>query len=69
MPIGGVVFEKEVNPLSRRIQRLFEETRSAYLSAKENPKEYAKKWHEAIDRLQRKFNEIDDLARDIQEVI
>ena len=57
MPLSGVVFEKEVNALSRRIQRLFEETRSAYLSAKENPKEYAEKWHKSIDRLQHISNE------------
>ena len=69
MPIGGVVFEKEVNPLFRRIQRLFEETRASYLSARQDPKAYSKDWKKTVNRLRKIVGDIDDLARDLQEVI
>ena len=48
MPSGGLLFEKDVNPVSRRIERLFEGIRAAYLSARQDPKEYGKEWMKEI---------------------
>ena len=69
MPIGGMLFEKDVNPVSRRIQRLFEGIRAAYLSAKQQPKEYSKEWRKEIEALNEDYNATDDLASALREVI
>ena len=69
MSISGLVFEKDINPLSRRIMRLFEDTRVAYLSAKQDPKRYGKDWGNMVDKIQNVYNNIDDLSRDLKEVI
>ena len=58
MPLSGLKFKKETNPLSRRIQRLFERTRADYLSAKQEPKTYTKDWMKAIERLQNIYAEL-----------
>tara|TARA_R100000008_G_scaffold40297_2_gene23109 strand:+ start:4149 stop:6677 length:2529 start_codon:yes stop_codon:yes gene_type:complete len=69
MPISGLAFEKKKNPLSRRIMRLFEDTRVAYLSAKQDPKSYGKDWEKMVNRLRNMYDDLDDLARDLKEVI
>jgi len=69
MSISGLVFEKEKNPLSRRIMRLFEDTRVAYLSAKQDPKKYGKDWGEMVDKLINAYGDLDGLARDLQKVV
>jgi hypothetical protein len=69
MSIGGMLFEKDVNPVSRRIQRLFEGIRAAYLSAKQQPKEYTKEWMKEVDALYEDYNATDDLASALREVI
>jgi hypothetical protein len=69
MPIGGMLFEKDVNPVSRRIQRLFKGIRAAYLSAKQQPKEYSKEWRKEIEALNEDYNATDDLASALREVI
>ena len=66
---GGLLFEKDINPVSRRIQRLFEGVRAAYLSAKQDPKEYSKAWKKEVDALYEDYNATDDLASALREVI
>ena len=69
MSSGGSLFEKDINPVSRRIQRLFEGVRAAYLSAKQDPKEYSKAWKKEVDALYEDYNATDDLASALREVI
>ncbi len=69
MAESGLVFEKETNPLSRQIVSLFEETRAAYLSARQDPKEYSKDWKKIVDKLKAAYNDIDALASDLKEVL
>ena len=69
MSSGGLMFEKDINPVSRRIQRLFEGVRAAYLSAKQDPKEYSKAWKKELDALYEDYNATDDLASALREVI
>ena len=69
MSSGGLLFEKDINPVSRRIQRLFEGVRAAYLSAKQDPKEYSKAWKKEVDALYEDYNATDDLASALREVI
>ena len=69
MPLSGLKFEKETNPLSRRIQRLFEQTRADYLTAKQDPKQYTKDWKRAIDKLINLYAGTDELSTNLKEVI
>ena len=69
MSSSGVLFEKDINPVSRRIQRLFEGIRASYLSAKQDPKEYSKAWAKELDALYEDYNATDDLASALREVI
>ena len=69
MSSSGLLFEKDINPVSRRIQRLFEGVRAAYLSAKQDPKEYSKAWKKEVDALYEDYNATDDLASALREVI
>ena len=48
MTTSGVSFEKETKALSKRVVDFFERVRYAYLSAKENPKEYSKNWKATV---------------------
>ena len=64
-----MLFEKDVNPVSRRIERLFEGIRASYLSAKQQPKEYTKDWMKEIDALYEDYNGTDDLASALREAI
>ena len=63
------MFEKDVNPISRRIQRLFENTRADYLSARQQPKEYSKNWAKQVDKIQDLYNGIDNLSAALKEII
>ncbi len=69
MPLSGLSFRKEKNPLSRRIQRLFEQVRADYLSAKQQPKEFAKDWEKAVDKLINIYSDIDDLSSQLKTVL
>ena len=63
------MFEKETNPLSQQILRLFEETRAAYLSARQDPKQYSKNWHSAVDSIIDAYEEVGALSKDLKESI
>ena len=69
MPLSGLKFKKETNPLSRRIQRLFERTRADYLSAKQEPKTYTKDWMKAFERLQNIYAGTDEFTSSLKEVL
>ena len=69
MPLSVLKFKKETNPLSRRIQRLFERTRADYLSAKQEPKTYTKDWMKAIERLQNIYAGTDEFTSSLKEVL
>ena len=69
MPLSGLSFRKEKNPLSRRIQRLFEQIRADYLSARQQPKEYADEWKKAVDKLINIYSDIDELSTQLKKVI
>ena len=69
MTLTGLLFEKDINPVSRRIQRLFEGVRAAYLSAKQQPKEYTKDWKKEVDAIEDDYNGTDDLASALREII
>tara|TARA_R110000824_G_scaffold67162_6_gene173949 strand:+ start:103 stop:2625 length:2523 start_codon:yes stop_codon:yes gene_type:complete len=63
------IFEKEVSALSRQIERLFEEVRVDYLSAKQDPKAYSKDWGKRVDKVKDAYSDIDDLSRTLQNKI
>jgi hypothetical protein len=69
MPISGLMFEKETNPISNRIIDLFERTRMAYLSARQSPKDYRSKWVDAVKSIKSAYDDIDDLSKKLKEVI
>ncbi len=69
MPISGLMFEKETNPISNRIIDLFERSRMAYLSAKQSPKDYRSKWVDAVKSIKSAYDDIDDLSKKLKEVI
>ena len=68
MPLSGI-FEKDVSVLSRQIERLFEGVRVDYLSARENPTSYSKDWGKRVEKVREAYNDIDDLARVLQDTI
>ena len=69
MPLSGLKLTKETNPLSRKIQSLFEEVRASYLSARQQPKEYSKDWQKTVDKLINVTSDIDELSRQLKTVI
>tara|TARA_R110000824_G_scaffold196128_2_gene379146 strand:+ start:8144 stop:10654 length:2511 start_codon:yes stop_codon:yes gene_type:complete len=69
MPHSGLMFEKETNPLSQQILRLFEETRAAYLSARQDPKQYSKDWQKALESIIDAYEEVGALSSDLKESI
>ena len=56
MKSSGVSFEKETEALTKRVLDFFERVRYAYLSAKENPKEYGKKWKNTVKSIRENFD-------------
>ena len=56
-----LLLDKEESP-SEEIIRLFEKTRVAYLSAREDPKEYGGRWRSALEDIQEKHKKTDALG-------
>ena len=63
MPQAGLI-EKEPD-VSRQVTSLFEKTRAAYLSARDNPKAYSNKWIDIISQIRNKYDDEGDLANTI----
>ena len=62
MKSSGVSFEKETEALTKRVLDFFERIRYAYLSAKENPKEYGKKWSSTVKNIRENFDGLGKFA-------
>tara|TARA_A100001201_G_scaffold143092_1_gene143310 strand:- start:1600 stop:4128 length:2529 start_codon:yes stop_codon:yes gene_type:complete len=69
VPVSGLAFEKETDTVSKEILDLFEKTRVAYLSAREDPKEYEKKWKSIVKEIREKFDDIDNVTTELKKVI
>ena len=72
MPLSGLVFDKKKKKkpaLSKRVLDFFEKTRFAYLSAREDPREYGKEWKKAVEGIREKFDVLDDLSETMKKYI
>ena len=69
MPRSGLAFEKEEDGLTKRVLDFFERTRFAYLSAKEDPSEYGKKWKDIVKKIREDFDQMSNFARELKEYI
>ena len=72
MPLSGLVFDKKKKKtpaLSKRVLDFFEKTRFAYLSAREDPREYGKEWKKAVEGIREIFDVLDDLSETIKKYI
>ena len=56
-----LLLDKEESP-SEEIIRLFEKTRVAYLSAREDPKEYGGRWRNAVEDIQQAYSKTNALG-------
>jgi len=57
--------EKDKMP-SEEILRLFEKTRVAYLSAKEDPDEYGSRWRSAVEMIRESYGELDAAGKELK---
>ena len=57
--------EKDKMP-SEEILRIFEKTRVAYLSAKEDPDEYGGRWRNAIEMIRESYGELDAAGKELK---
>jgi len=57
--------EKDKMP-SEEILRLFEKTRVAYLSAKEDPNEYGGRWRNAVEMIRESYGELDAAGKELK---
>ena len=69
MKSSGVSFEKETEALTKRVLDFFERVRYSYLSAKENPKEYGKKWKSTIKNIRENFDGLGKFSEILKEKI
>ncbi len=69
MPLSGLVFEKTEKTFSRKIHMVFEKTRAAYLSAREDPKEYGSMWEDSINYLRDQYDDLDNLSRTLKKYL
>jgi hypothetical protein len=69
MTTSGVSFEKETKALSKRVLDFFERVRYAYLSAKENPKEYGKKWKETVKSIREEYDGLGEFSKELKEYV
>ena len=60
--------EKDKQP-SVEILRLFEKTRVAYLSAKEDPKEYSSRWQNAVDMIIESYEKLNAVGKELKRFI
>jgi hypothetical protein len=60
--------EKDKQP-SVEILRLFEKTRVAYLSAKEDPKEYSSRWQNAVDIIIESYEKLNAVGKELKRFI
>ncbi len=63
-----LLLDKEESP-SEEIIRLFEKTRVAYLSAREDPKEYGGRWRNAVENLRELYSNTDALSSVLEDYL
>ena len=63
---SGLEFEKKKEDLTRTILDFFEQTRFAYLSAREDKGTYQKEWAEVIDKIRDDFDSLNALSSEIK---
>jgi ATP-dependent DNA ligase len=63
-----LLLDKEESP-SEEIIRLFEKTRVAYLSAREDPKEYGGRWRSILEDIKEKHNKTDALGSVLEDFL
>ena len=66
MKLGSI--EKDKQP-SQEILRLFEKTRVAYLSARQDPDEYGGRWRNAVDTVIESYEELDAAGKELKNYI
>ena len=69
MAFSGIEFEKTEKTFSRKIHMVFEKTRAAYLSAREDPKEYGSMWEDSINYLRDQYDDLDNLSRTLKKYL
>ena len=69
MKSSGVSFEKETEALTKRVLNFFERVRYAYLSAKENPREYGQKWKDTVKSIRDNFDGLGKFSELLKEKI
>ena len=67
MPLSGVEFEKKTDYLFKRILDFYEDVRYIYLSAKEDPKEYGKKWEKSVKKVREDFDGLSEFSQKIKD--
>ena len=60
--------EKDKQPQAELL-RLFEKTRVAYLSALQDPDEYASRWRKVVDMIEDSYNELDAAGNELKDYI
>jgi len=63
-----LLLDKEESP-SEEIIRLFEKTRVAYLSAREDPKEYGSRWRKAVEDLKEIYSKTNALSNVLEDYL
>ena len=63
---SGLEFEKKKEDLTRTILDFFEQTRFAYLSAREDKGTYQKEWAEVVDKIRDDFDSLNALSSEIK---
>ena len=66
MPQTGLSFEKEKSSLTKRVLDFFERVRYSYLSARENPSEYGKKWKKTVKEVRDQYDSLGDFTRELK---
>jgi hypothetical protein len=66
MKLGSI--EKDKQP-SLEILRLFEKTRVAFLSARNDPDEYSGRWRKVVDMIKESYNELDAAGKELKNYI
>ena len=68
--LSGLLFEKDKSGgLTKRVLDFFERVRYAYLSAKDDPKEYGPKWKKTVKEVRDKFYNLDDFTRELKKYL
>ena len=68
--LSGLLFEKDKSGgLKKRVLDFFERVRYAYLSAREDPKEYGPKWKKTVKEVRDKFDNLDDFTRELKKYL